>query len=66
MFATITDYIDEYSKSSKSYEEVCQDYVTLAQNGIQLLIACPFNLQTEGLLESYLSLYKTLYIRTLP
>jgi hypothetical protein len=30
MFATIASIADEYSKSSKSYEQVCQDYVCLA------------------------------------
>ena len=39
MFASISDYVDNYNKSSKSYEEICHDYMLLSQSQIQFLIA---------------------------
>lgn len=65
MFGTITDFIESYSKSMKSYEEVCEDYVALANNFMQLALVCPAGDQGVRL-EDYPSLYKKMYQRVLP
>ena len=66
MFASISDYVDDYNKSSKSYEEICHDYMMLAQAQIQFVIAGASGELGGGVLEGFPTLFKRIYVRGLP
>lgn len=54
MFANILDYIGTgYNKTSKSYEEVCQDYVKFSHKRIQFLIVSSLDEGGIKIFENY-------------
>lgn len=54
MFANILDYIGTgYNKTSKSYEEVCQDYVKFSHKRIQFLIVSSIDEGGIKIFENY-------------
>lgn len=63
MFASITEFADDYVKTSKSYEQVCEDYTQIANQNIQLLIESNDTTDFDGMLQAFPCLYKRMYLR---